>query len=141
MDHARPLPSPTPLTAPYWDACRRGELLIQHCAGCGRFVHFPEPACPFCGGADLPYDQVSGRGRIHTYSVVHRAFLPGFDTPYVLAWIDLDEGARAFGDVVGCPPEDVRIGSRVRVCFEDLPGFGTVPRWRLLLDPVPPPDP
>ncbi|MBC6461241.1 Zn-ribbon domain-containing OB-fold protein [Actinomadura sp. HBU206391] len=140
MDHARPLPSPTPLTAPYWDACRRGELLIQHCAGCGRFVHFPEPACPYCGGADLPYDEVSGHGRVHTYSVVHRTFLPGFEVPYVLAWIDLDEGARAFGDVVGCPPEDVRIGSRVRVCFEDLPGFGAVPRWRPLLAPVPAPE-
>jgi uncharacterized OB-fold protein len=130
MDRTRPLPTPSPLTAPYWEACQQGELAIQHCAGCGRLVHFPEPSCPFCGGTDLPYERVSGRGTVHTFSVIHRTFLPGFTTPYVLAWIDLDEGARVFGDVTGCPPEEVRIGLPVRVCFEELPGFGPVPHWR-----------
>jgi uncharacterized OB-fold protein len=134
----RPIPAPTPLTAPYWDACRRGELAIQRCAGCHRFVHFPEVACPFCGGADLPFETVSGRGIVHTFTIVHRTFLPGFAPPYVVAWIDLEEGARAFGDVVDCAPEDVRIGLPVRVCFDDLaaasgePGTysGPIPRWR-----------
>jgi uncharacterized OB-fold protein len=93
-------------------------------------VHLPEIACPFCGCADLPYETVSGRGTVHTFTVVHRAFLPGFTPPYTVAWIDIAEGARAFGDVVDCPPEDVRIGLPVRVCFEDLPGFGPIPRWR-----------
>jgi uncharacterized OB-fold protein len=127
----RPIPAPTQLTAPYWAACRRGELSIQRCARCDRRVHFPEAECPFCGGMDLPYETVSGRGTVHTLTVVHRAFLPGFSPPYVVAWIDLDEGARAFGDVIDCRPEDVRIGLQVRVCFQELPGFGPVPRWRL----------
>lgn len=128
MDHC--IPTPSPLTGPYWEACRQGELAIQRCTGCGRFVHFPEPRCPVCDGTDLPYETVGGRGTVHTFSVVHRTFLPGFTTPYVVAWIDLDEGARVFGDVVGCPPEDVRIGLPVRVSFTDLPGFGPVPHWR-----------
>jgi hypothetical protein len=67
---------------------------------------------------------------VHTFSVVHRAFLPGFETPYVIAWIDLPEGARAFGNVLG-PPEEVRIGAAVQVSFEELPGFGPIPQWRL----------
>jgi uncharacterized OB-fold protein len=62
---------------------------------------------------------------------VHRTFLSGFTAPYVLAWIDLDEGARAFGDVIDCLSADVRIGRPVRVCFEELPGFGPIPHWRL----------
>lgn len=126
----RPLPRPSALTAPYWEACRRGELVVQHCRRCGRRVHLPEPSCPSCGGTGLPYEPVSGRGAVHTFSVVHRAFLPGFTTPYVVAWIDLDEGARAFGQVVEVAPELVRIGMPVRVCFDDLPGFGPVPDWR-----------
>ncbi|HEX2316019.1 MAG TPA: OB-fold domain-containing protein [Thermomonospora sp.] len=126
-----PVPVPSPLTAPYWAACRRGELALQRCGGCARFVHLPEPVCPFCGGRDLPYERVSGRGVVHTFTVVHRAFVPGFTPPFVLAWIDLAEGgARVFGDVVGLPPEDVRIGMPVRVCFTEIPGFGPVPRWR-----------
>ncbi|GLZ11192.1 hypothetical protein Acsp04_14270 [Actinomadura sp. NBRC 104425] len=126
----RPSPVPTPLTEPYWTACRRGELVLQRCRGCARFVHFPEPSCPFCGAAELAYEAVSGRGHVHTFSVVHRAFLPGFDPPYVVAWIDLPEGARVFGDVTGCPPEDVRIGMPVQVTFDDLDGFGPIPHWR-----------
>jgi uncharacterized OB-fold protein len=134
---AIPVPTPSPLTAPYWESCRQGELALQRCADCRRFVHFPEPACPFCGGTDLPYETVSGRGVVHTFTVVHRTFLPGFHPPYVLAWIDLDEGARVFGDVVGCPPEDVRIGRRVRVFFDELPGepdehLDPIPRWRIV---------
>jgi uncharacterized OB-fold protein len=126
----RPLPVPSPLTEPYWAACRRGELAIQRCGGCGRYVHFPESTCPFCGGIDLSYETVSGRGTIHTFTVVHRSFLPGFTPPYVVAWIDLDEGVRVFGDLVDCAAEDVAIGLPVRVCFEELEGFGPVPRWR-----------
>ncbi|MFF5259352.1 Zn-ribbon domain-containing OB-fold protein [Actinomadura viridis] len=155
MDQPRPVPAPSPLTAPYWAACGRGELALQRCAGCARFVHFPEPACPFCGGADLPYETVGGRGTVHTFSVVHRSFLPGFEPPYVIAWIDLDLDlgldvprpggtpgggtpgddpaggpVRVFGDVTGCPPEDVRVGMRVEVHFRELEGFGPIPHWR-----------
>jgi uncharacterized OB-fold protein len=133
------MPQPSALTAPYWEACRRGELAIQRCVRCRRHVHFPEPSCPHCGCGDLPYEVVSGRGTVHTFSVARRAFLPGFATPYVLAWIDLDEGVRAFGNLVSAAPEDaaprgvpddVRIGMPVRVCFEDRPGFGRIPNWR-----------
>lgn len=122
MDPRRPLPQPTALTAPYWEACRRGELVIQHCPECGHFVHFPKAHCPFCGTGDLPYERVSGRGTVHTFSVIHRAFLPGFSTPYTIAWIDLEEGARVFGSVVG----DVEIGMPVEVTFTDDP----VPHWQ-----------
>ncbi|MGK5553089.1 Zn-ribbon domain-containing OB-fold protein [Actinomadura kijaniata] len=130
MDHPSPAPVPTPLTAPYWEACRRGELALQRCAGCGRFVHFPEPACPFCGNAELTFERVGGRGTVHTFTVVHRSFLPGFTTPYTVAWIDLPEGARVFGDITGCPPGRVRIGMPVEVHFTDLDGFGPLPHWR-----------
>lgn len=132
MDPQPPIPVPTPLTAPYWEACRRGVLALQRCASCGRFVHFPRRACPHCGGADLPFTEVSGRGVVHTFSVVHRGFLPGFTPPYVIAWIDLPEGVRVFGNVVGGDPEEVRIGMPVRLTFHDRPGFGPVPQWSAL---------
>jgi uncharacterized OB-fold protein len=126
MDPA-PIPAATPLTEPYWAACRRGELALQRCAGCARYIHFPEPVCPFCGGTDLPYAPVSGRGAVHTYSVIERTFLPGFQPPFTVAWIDLPEGARVFGRLAADRP---RIGLPVEVYFEDLPGFGPIPQWR-----------
>ncbi|MEV5576281.1 Zn-ribbon domain-containing OB-fold protein [Spirillospora sp. NPDC052269] len=129
MDDPRPTPTPSPATEPYWAACRRGELALQRCGGCRRFVHFPELRCPYCGSAELAYEAVSGRGAVHTFTVVHRSFLPGFPPPYTVAWVDLPEGARVFGDITGCPPGDVRIGMPVRVRFAELPGFGPIPHW------------
>ncbi len=129
---ARAVPSPTPLTVPYWEACQRGELAIQRCRACSLFVHFPEPFCPGCGATDLRFERVSGRGTVHTFSVVHRSFAPGFAdaTPYVIAWVDLVEqpGLRTFGNVLG--DVEVQIGLPVEVCFEELPGFGPVPQFR-----------
>ncbi|MER5620398.1 Zn-ribbon domain-containing OB-fold protein [Streptosporangium sp. NPDC002544] len=114
-------------TLAYWDACRRGELVVQRCTACARRVHLPAPECPGCGGTDLPYEPVSGDGTVHTFTVVHRSFVPEFRgrEPYVLAWIDLPEGVRAFGQVVECPPDLVRIGMPVRVTFVD-----DLPQWR-----------
>ncbi|WP_214413062.1 Zn-ribbon domain-containing OB-fold protein [Sphaerisporangium fuscum] len=115
-------------TSPYWDACRRGELVVQACAACGRRVHLPAAECPYCGTPGPPFAPVSGDGLVHTFTVVHRSFVPEFRgrEPYVLAWVDLPEGARAFGRVVGCPPERVRIGMPVRVTFDD----DDLPQWR-----------
>lgn len=117
----KPLPSPTPLTEPYWRAAAEGRLALQHCRGCGRWIHFPERRCAACGSRDLGWDTVSGRGRVATFSIVHRSFVPGFEgAPYVIAWIDLPEqsGLRVFGNVVGCPVDEVRIGMPVELWFE-----------------------
>jgi uncharacterized OB-fold protein len=111
-------------TSAYWAACGRGELVVQRCTSCGRRVHLPEAACPWCGGDGLVFEPVSGEGVVHTFTVVHRSFAPGYRgrEPYVMAWVDLPEGVRAFGHVVECAPEDVRVGMPVRVTFaEDLP--------------------
>ncbi|NUW40596.1 Zn-ribbon domain-containing OB-fold protein [Nonomuraea rhodomycinica] len=116
-------------TSAYWAACRRGELVVQRCTDCGRRVHLPEAACPWCGGGGLVFEPVSGDGVVHTCTVVHRSFAPGYRgrEPYVLAWVDLPEGARVFGQVVGCAPDEVRIGMPVRVTFVD-----DLPHWRPL---------
>lgn len=113
-------------TSAYWSACRRGELVVQRCTACGTRVHLPAADCPRCGG-ELAFEPVSGEGVVHTFTVVHRSFVPEFAgrEPYVLAWVDLPEGVRAFGQVVRCPPEDVRIGMPVRVTFVD-----DLPQWR-----------
>ncbi|GAA3667778.1 OB-fold domain-containing protein [Nonomuraea antimicrobica] len=111
----------------YRAACERGELVIQRCTTCRRRLSVPEPACPWCGGRSLVLDPASGEGVVHTYTVVHRSFAPGYRgrEPYVMAWVDLPEGVRAFGHVVGCPPDEVRVGLPVRVTFHD-----DLPHWR-----------
>ncbi|NUR83885.1 MAG: hypothetical protein HOY71_07345, partial [Nonomuraea sp.] len=80
-----------------------------------------------CGGREFVVEEAAGDGVVHTFTVVHRAFADGYRgrEPYVAAWVDLDEGVRAFGHVVGCAPDDVRVGMPVRVTFMD-----ELPHWR-----------
>jgi hypothetical protein len=77
-------------------------------------------ACPHCLSTDWAFEPSTGRGTVYSYTVVHRPPQPGFDPPYVLAIVDLDEGWSMLTNVVGVEPGDVRIGQRVAVRFEDV---------------------
>jgi uncharacterized protein len=131
----RMAPAVSALTEGYWHAAQQRQLAIQRCGTCLRFVHFPEWSCPFCQGRELEFEPVSGRGRVHTFTIVHRTAAPGFAdrVPYILAWVELAEqpGLRAFGNVGGCSPQEVHIGMPVRACFEEISGFGLVPNFTL----------
>ena len=120
--NARPLPDPTPISQPYWDACRHHQLDLQQCADCGSYRFPPGYMCPSCASMALRWQRVSGRGRVHAYTVVHRPPHPAFakDAPYVVALIELAEGAVLMSNVVGCEPADVQVGQRVRATWEPL---------------------
>lgn len=134
--------SPDPLTQPYWDACRRGELRLQRCGDCRAFLHFPGLLCRRCGSARLAWERVCGKGTVYSFVIVHHATMPEFKdrVPYVVAWIELDEDpcARVLGDLVDCDPARVAIGDRVEVTFDTsrVPGL-VVPRFRLRGDGAP----
>lgn len=118
----RPTPPANPVSARYWDAARRHELVIQRCRRCDRHVFHPRSTCPHCGAVELAWEQVSGRGTIYTFTVARRPPHPRFAdrVPLVVAIVELDEGPRLTTNIVGCPPDTVRIGMDVEVHFEDL---------------------
>ena len=60
----RPLPAPTPTSAPYWEALRREELHLQRCARCAHWVHYPRVRCPNCFSADLGWHRADPIGTI-----------------------------------------------------------------------------
>ncbi|MDR7551332.1 MAG: Zn-ribbon domain-containing OB-fold protein [Armatimonadota bacterium] len=118
----RLLPQPSPLTAPFWQAARRRELLVQRCCACAGFVFYPRWNCPHCGARDLEWVRVSGRGTVYTYTVARRPTHPAFAdrVPYVIAIVELEEGPRMTTNIVGCDPDTVRIGMPVEAVFEDM---------------------
>jgi uncharacterized OB-fold protein len=124
---SRPVPVPTPLSRPFWDAARRGDLVVPHCPACDLRFFVPEPACPGCMARDWGYVPSAGRGTVYSVTVVHRAPGPGFDTPFALAVIDLDDGATLLTHVDTDDPDDVVIGMRVRVDFRPLTDEITLP--------------
>lgn len=117
----RPLPHPSPLTRPFWDGARRRELWVQSCGSCGGYIFYPRYICPACGADRLGWDQVSGLGRVFTYTVARKPTHPAFAdrVPYIIAVVELDEGPKLTTNVVGIDPEDVSIGLPVRASYED----------------------
>lgn len=127
------LPTIDPDSAPWWEACERGELLVRRCDGCGHAHHYPRRRCPTCWSEDVRWEVASGRGRLHTWSVVHRNGLPPFGdrVPYVAAIVELEEGPRVATNVVGADPAALRIDQDLVVVFERDDGATvTVPRFR-----------
>ncbi|MHB8511896.1 MAG: Zn-ribbon domain-containing OB-fold protein [Actinomycetota bacterium] len=116
---ARPKPLPDADSAFFWEGCARGELLIARCTKCEHYVHPPLQRCNKCGGSTKP-NRSSGNGTIHSYTITHRE-LPGFEPPFNVVLIELDEGVRLVSNLLDAEPE---IGMRVHVSFEDgLPLF------------------
>jgi len=117
-----PLPHPSPISAPYWEAARRHELRIQRCVICRQHVFYPRLNCPACGSQQLDWVIASGRGTIYTYTIARRPTHPSFAgrTPLVIAIVELDEGPRMTTNIVGCDPDSVQIGMPVEAVFDDV---------------------
>ncbi len=120
-------------SAPYWEGARNDNLLLQKCSDCGTLRFFPRYLCTECGSDNTDWVEASGRGTVHSFTVVHRAAFPEFQerTPYVVALIDLEEGPRMMTNIVGADALDVAIGDAVTVEFEDRGDDGAkVPQFR-----------
>ena len=127
-DASPPSPRPDALTAPFWDACRRGELEVSACQACGHLFLPPGPCCPRCWSTQLEACPVSGRGRVFSFVVYRRTYHPALPAPYVVGLVERDEGPRLISNIVGCEPEEVSIDMPVRVRFDEVGEF-TLPRF------------
>ena len=125
-------PEITPLDAPFWDALRRHELVVQECTACGHLGFIPTELCPACHSPATAWVPVSGRATVYTYTVVHRAPTPAYqaDAPYALAYVELEEGPRMPGRLVDVDLTAVEVGMPVEVVFDDVAPDLTLYRFR-----------
>ena len=116
----RLLPELTPANEWFWTAGADGRLRIQGCTECAALVHPPVPICPSCRSRKWTPTIVSGRAVVVGYTINAHPWLPGFDPPYVVAVVALEEDpdVRLTTNIVGCEPEDVHIDQEVAVRFE-----------------------
>ena len=124
MAATRPLPRfPEPDTQPFWEATRGHALRYQACEQCDAVIFYPRRHCTRCLSQSLAWRTSKGEGTVYTFSVVRLSRHPYFRErlPYVVAWVDLDEGFRLLSNIIGVddPTRDVHIGKRVRVEWED----------------------
>lgn len=99
MSSLKPVPHATPLSAPYWEGARAGRLMLQRCSACGKVRHYPQLLCGHCQSDQVEWIQSSHRAKVHSWTVAHHAFHPGFaeELPYTLVIADMDEGVRVMG--------------------------------------------
>ena len=121
----------------YWEGAGRGELVLQRCRACGVVQHRPRGFCVSCMEDQLEHFVASGRGEVYTYSIVHQNQMPKFRNalPYVVAYVELEEGPQLLTNIVGCDPDTISIGMPVCVDFVPTPNEKTgdqlgVPRFR-----------
>ncbi|MGQ0824193.1 MAG: Zn-ribbon domain-containing OB-fold protein [Actinomycetota bacterium] len=117
------------LTAPFFAAAARNELSIPRCDRCGRYIWYPAPACPTCGGTPS-WVVVSGTATLFSWAVVRRPFLPAFSdmVPFVTALVGLaeDPTVRLATYLVDCAADALSADAPVVVDFRPL-SFPTVP--------------
>ena len=124
------------LTRPFWEAANEGWLVIQNCTDCDRLQHPPARNCHRCGSdAALAWKEMSGRGRIYNYGVVHDCpiRLLQQDQPFNVAVITLaeDPGIQMYSHLPGTPVDEVPVGAEVEVVFEATANGQKVPEWRV----------
>ena len=129
------LPTPAPVvtstTQAFWDATHEGRFMLQHCTSCDAVVWFPRNYCPECFSAELSTFDCSGHGTVYSYTVIRKVANAYKEaTPFVVAYVELQEGPRVMTNIVDCAPEDVSVGMAVTLVFHDTGAGNALYRFR-----------
>lgn len=126
-----PVPEVQPETAAFWAATARGELLLQRCGECASVIYYPRVICPKCHSTVLSNEVAAGRGTLYSFTLTTRGILEYKDCgPYVLAFVELDEGPKMLTNIVEADPATLYIGQPVEVVFHDTGAGTALPRFR-----------
>lgn len=133
----KPLPNPSFVSQPFWDAAKEHRLTFQRCRLCGTNVFYPRDICPgpnCFGVGTLDWIESSGRGTVYSFTVSYQPAHPGFrdDVPYMLAIVELDEGPRMNTNIINADPKDVAIGMQVEVVWDDVTPEFTLPKFQIV---------
>jgi uncharacterized OB-fold protein len=106
----------------FWRGVAEGRLLITRCAGCSTLQHPPSPMCPVCGSVRWTAEEMSGRGKVHSW-IVSRHPTESDDHPRIVALVELDEGVRLVSNLKDVDPDQVTNDMEVEVLFTEVDGF------------------
>lgn len=112
----RPAPKPMNFTKPFWEAAKQGKFLLQYDPEAKKYQFNPRAISIYTGKQNLEWREASGKGKVYAYTITHRSPL-GDVPPYIIATVDLDEGARMMVNVVNCGNDEIKTGMPVRVVW------------------------
>lgn len=131
-DYTKPLPTPDADSYAFWESCRSHALRLQKCGNCGFVRYYPGPICTECSSFEYEWTEMSGTGRVYTYSEIFRPASDAFidDVPYIYAVVELDEGPMMPTNLVEVRGDDVVVGMSVEVVYDDVTPEITLPKFR-----------
>jgi uncharacterized OB-fold protein len=131
-DTEKIIPQVTDELRPFFEGARRNRLVVQQCADCGKRRFPPGEICAECLSRRLSWVEVCGRGRVYSYSIMHRAYHPAFagKVPCALVVVELEEGGKIMSNVVGMDPHQLKCGMPLEVTFEKITEEIVLPKFR-----------
>ena len=125
------IPVPTPETAHFWEGARAGHLKLQRCRSCKQAYFPPRSFCPRCVSRDIEIFDATGRAVLLSYVISHRA-VPGFEPPYSIAIVELEEGPRMLTNIIECEqtPETLALDMALEVVFTAISDEICLPQFR-----------
>lgn len=135
-EYLKPVPSKNLDAKPLWDSCKNHSMALQRCVSCGQFRYPPRSLCPNCHETEAEWRPISGRGRVYVSLVMCHSYGSVWegDVPYNVSIIELEEKLHMWSNVVGCSPDDVKIGDKVSIVYEDVTEEITLPKFRRVGD-------
>ncbi len=129
-------PTVSDINRPFWDGCKEGRLRVQRCSRCEELRYPVAVVCPNCLSKESRWEDLSGRGEIFSFVIIHRGYHPYWAerVPYNVAMIELEEGLRMFSNIVGTPNDQLQVGQKVSVEFEVRDEDLTVPVFKVVGD-------
>lgn len=134
MVYEREYPRHNIETQRYWQGCQKEKLLYQRCLDCGEVVFHPRAICPYCLKENLEWKESNGKGRIYSFSVIHRAPSEKWQdkVPYALGIVEMEEGYYIFTEFVNVDVNRLQINMPVKVVFDHVAEDLTLPKFEPL---------
>ncbi len=119
----KPMPEATPTSEPFWNGLKEHKVRIQYSPSSDAYVFYPRVLAPRTLADDLEWREISGKGKLYTFTVADRPTAPPWEdaVPQLLAVVELDEGPRLSTEMVNADPTALKVGMRVSPVFEDHP--------------------
>ncbi len=136
--YTKPLPAISQANQAFWKATVNGRLVLSYCRRCGHNWFPPSARCPQCLSVDVNNRQASGRGRLWSWIVMHRRYIKEFDPPYMVAFVELDEGPMLMTTIVDARPEQLVCDQPLEVVFEPATAEMSIVKFRPVVGASPP---
>lgn len=106
----------------YWQSLREHKAKLEKCGNCGRFRFPPSPSCYYCGTPGGSWQEISGKGTIYSWTVIHHPIDKRLasEVPFTIALVELEEGPRVAGRLTGCDSQQLKCGMPVRIIYTDM---------------------